>query len=240
MTPGTAPAVRLRGVGVRRGTHWALRGLDLDLPKGRITALVGPNGAGKSTLLELLAGSREPTEGRMEWAPGLGQSVAWLPQQGSLDTSLPVSVMDTVLLGHWQRLGAFGRVRSEHLRQAHAALDRVGLGGLARRRIGELSAGQLQRLLFARLLLQDTPLALLDEPFAAVDEATASELLGLMNEWPARGRTVVFSSHDLAQVRSHVPHAVLLAGEVIASGPSAEVLSPDVLARARERTWAMA
>ncbi len=232
-------AVRLRGLGVQRHTHWALRGVDLELPRDTLTALVGPNGAGKSTLLEVLAGLRQPQEGRLDWAPDLGASLAWLPQQGSLDTSLPVSVLDTVLLGHWSRRGAFGRLRPEDTRAAHAALERVGLDTLGRRRIGELSAGQLQRLLFARLMLQDAPVALLDEPFAAVDDATASDLLGLMTDWPSRGRTVVFSTHDLAQVRSRVPHAVLLAGEVIASGPTAAVLQPEVLARARERSWAL-
>lgn len=238
MTPAALPAVRLHGVGVQRGTHWALRGVDLTLPRGCLTALVGPNGAGKSTLLELLAGLRAPTEGRLEWPDGLDAQLAWLPQHGTLDTSLPVSALETVMLGHWPRLGAFGRVRPEHRRQALATMQRVGLAGLEARRVGELSSGQLQRLLIARLMLQDQPLVLMDEPFAAVDEATARDLLALMRGWAAQGRTVVLSTHDLAQVRAQVPHAVLLAGGVLASGPTAEVLQPEALARARERAWA--
>ena len=238
MNPPALPAVRLQGVGVQRGTHWALRGVELELPRAQLTALVGPNGAGKSTLLELLAGLRLPSEGRMEWPDRLNERMAWLPQHGSLDTSLPVSVLETVMLGHWHRIGAFGRVRAEHRRQALDALGRVGLAGLDSRRVGELSAGQLQRLLFARLMLQDQPLVLMDEPFAAVDESTTRHLLSLLRTWTEQGRTVVFSTHDLSQVRSQVPHAVLLAGSVVASGPTGEVLHPQALARARERAWA--
>ncbi len=235
-----AVALTVTGLGVRRGPGWALRGVDLALPRGQVTAVVGPNGAGKSTLLEVLAGLRTAGEGRIDWAPDLAGHLAWLPQRGTLDTSLPVSVLDTVLLGLWSRLGAFGRVRREHDLLARQALERVGLAGCEDRRVGELSAGQLQRLLFARLMLQDQPVVLLDEPFAAVDEATAAELLALLVGWSADGRTVVLSSHDLAQVRAQVPHAVLLAGGVIASGPTAEVLRPDRLAQARERAWAAA
>jgi zinc/manganese transport system ATP-binding protein len=234
-------AVHLCDVTAVRGSVRALHRITIALPRGRLTGLVGPNGAGKSTLLDLLAGLHAPVSGRIDWAPDLAGRIAWLPQRGTLDTSLPVTAMDTVMLGHWQRLGAFGRVRPAHEAMARDALARVGLRGCADRLVGELSAGQLQRLLFARLMLQDLPVVLLDEPFAAVDQATADDLLSLAAEWTREGRTVILSTHDLVQARARLDHAVLLAGGYrVADGPVGDVLRPDHLAEARERAWATA
>jgi zinc/manganese transport system ATP-binding protein len=202
--------------------------------------VVGPNGAGKSTLLDLLAGRLAPLRGRVELAPALRGRVAHLPQRPTLDTSFPVSVLETVMLGHWRRLGAFGWVRRAHIEQARVALEQVGLGAMAGRLIGELSAGQLQRLLFARLALLDASLVLLDEPFAAVDAATTATLLGLLRQWRDDGRTVVAVTHDLPQVRAQFDHAVLLAGRVVASGAPAVSLADEPLAEAGRLAWTLA
>jgi len=216
---------------------------------GSLTAVVGPNGAGKSTLLAGLMGRIAPSTGRISLGdgggdgmrdglghgPGAGRAghIAYLPQQADIDRSFPVSVLDLVMLGHWSRLGAWRAGGAAHRAQALAALDAVGLAGLQQRAIGELSAGQFQRVLFARLLLQDAPVLLLDEPFSAIDERTTADLLPLLHRWHAEGRTVVAVLHDLAQVRAHFPRTLLLAREPIAWGPTAEVLQPLNLQRAR-------
>jgi zinc/manganese transport system ATP-binding protein len=106
--------------------------------------------------------------------------------------------------------------------------------GLERRPIGALSAGQLQRALFARVLMQDAQLILLDEPFNAVDARTTLDLLNILRRWHAEGRTVVAVLHDLEQVRTHFGHALLLARQCIACGSTAAVLTQDNLARARK------
>jgi zinc/manganese transport system ATP-binding protein len=234
-------AVRLQGVSVQRGGPVdgvrALDGVHLEIKRGTITALVGPNGAGKSTLLEVLAGTQSASEGEVQWAADLSGRVAWLPQRATLDLSFPISVLDTVMLGHWGRLGAFGRVQRRHAEAAHQALARVGLSTLAERLIGELSAGQLQRLLFARLLLLDRPVLLLDEPFAAVDAGTAEDLMRLLAQAGAEGRTVVYASHDLLQVQRHATHAALMAGRVLSHGPTAEVLTPEAVKRVQRQRW---
>ena len=232
-------AVRLLDVHAQRGSRMALEAIDLALPAGRLIALTGPNGAGKTTLLDVIGGRLAPAQGRVELAAALRGRVALLAQRPSLDTSFPVSVLDTVMLGHWSRLGAFGWARRDHVAQADAALERVGLLGLRDRLIGELSAGQLQRLLFARLALQDARLVLLDEPFAAVDAGTIEALLAVLHEWRDAGRTVIVVTHDLAQVRRHFDLAVLLARRVVAFGPPATSLGDDVLAVAGRRAWAL-
>lgn len=114
------------------------------------------------------------------------------------------------------------------------ALQQVGLAGFNQRSLDSLSGGQLQRVLFARLLLEDAPLILLDEPFAAVDEATTADLLALIQQWHQQGRTIIAVLHDLHQVRSHFPKCLLLARDVFGLGATAEVLTPENLARARK------
>jgi zinc/manganese transport system ATP-binding protein len=114
----------------------------------------------------------------------------------------------------------------------------VGLTGFEGRPIGSLSGGQLQRARFARLLLQDAPLILLDEPYSAIDHKTASDLAALITRWHGEGRTVIAVLHDLEHVRGHYPEALLLAREPIARGPTAQVLSAENLFRARQRAEA--
>jgi len=200
---------------------------------GSLSAIVGPNGAGKSTLLGGLMGRIAPSTGRIGLPAGLAGRIAYLPQQADIDRSFPVQVLDLVMLGHWRALGAWRAGSAVQRAQARAALAAVGLAGMERRAIGELSAGQFQRVLFARLLLQDAPVLLLDEPFNAIDERTTADLLALLHRWHGEGRTVVAVLHDLAMVRAHFPQTLLLAREPIAWGATAEVLQPAHLQRAR-------
>ncbi|MGB3867292.1 MAG: ATP-binding cassette domain-containing protein, partial [Xanthobacteraceae bacterium] len=120
-----------------------------------------------------------------------------------------------------------GRARVE------AALAAVGLTGFERRAIGTLSGGQMQRMLFARLLLQDARLIVLDEPFNAIDAKTSADLLQLVKQWRAEGRTVLAALHDMELVRAHFPKTLLLARGAVAWGATGEVLTPDNLVAAR-------
>lgn len=219
------PTIVLHDLTLGYERHPAVRHLSLTLPPGALVAVVGPNGAGKSTLLKALAGQLKPLGGRID---GLGgpRRVACLPQHQGVDRSFPISVQDLVLLGLWHEVGALGRYSAAHRRACHEALATVGLLGLERCAIDTLSGGQLQRALFARLILQDAPVVLLDEPFAAIDRRTTQDLLALLHRWHAQGRTVVAVLHDLTQVREHFPHTLLLAREPVAWGLTAEVLTP--------------
>lgn len=211
----------------------AVRELSGSFAAGSLTAVVGPNGGGKSSLMAALTGQLPPQQGRLWMAPSLQGRVAYLPQVAQIDRSFPVRVLDVVLLGHWGRQGAWRAVTRARSEQAQQALATVGLAELEGRSIADLSAGQWQRVLFARLLLQDAPLILLDEPFAAVDAHTTADLLAVVQRWHDEARTVIAVLHDLDAVRRHFPQTLLLAREPVAWGATADVLTAPNLLRAR-------
>ena len=227
------PMIRLDNLTLGYDRHPAVHHLSGEIPAGALVAVVGPNGAGKSTLLKGLAGELRPIGGRIvlsELPPG---GLAYMPQRSEIDHSFPISVFEVVAMGLWHEIGAFGGLSRSQRERVRAALAAVGMSGFESRPIGSLSGGQLQRARFARLMLQDAPLILLDEPFAAIDSRTVDDLVALILGWHAEGRTILTVVHDLEQVRRHFPTALLLSREPVAFGPTAQVLTPELLARAR-------
>ncbi|WP_132253575.1 metal ABC transporter ATP-binding protein [Methylobacterium segetis] len=228
MTVPPRGAIAFDGLTLGYDRHPAVHHLDGAIPRGDLLALVGPNGAGKSTLLKGIAGEIGSLDGRIERDRG---AIAYLPQADEIDRSFPLSVLDLAYMGLWRRLGPWASLR-RHRGEALAALAAVGLDGFEARAIGTLSGGQFQRALFARLILQDAAIILLDEPFTGIDARTTDDLVGLIRLWHGQGRTIVAALHDLAQVRAHFPTTLLLAREPVAWGPTAAVLTPAHLARA--------
>ncbi len=225
-------AMRFSDLTLGYDRHPAVHHLDALIAAGSLTAIVGPNGAGKSTLLKAVAGALEPLAGAVLF-DGPRPRIAWLPQASEVDRSFPLSVGEFAAMGLWSRIGVFGGLGRADRNQLAAALEAVGMAGFARRPIGALSGGQMQRTLFARLLLQDAELILLDEPFVAIDARTSADLMALVARWRGEGRTVVAVLHDLDMVRAHFPQTLLIARELIAHGPTAETLSAANLLRAR-------
>lgn len=219
------------------GTHAAVHHLNGSFARGSLTAIVGPNGSGKSTLLKVLAGLLAPMSG--ECRRQAGQTLAYLPQLSELDRAFPARVFDLVRLGLWQRRGLLGWHRAPDHARITKALAQVGLQGFDRRPLSSLSGGQLQRALFARVLVQDSSLILLDEPFNAIDDKTTRDLTGLIHQWHAEGRTVVTVAHDLSLVRAHFPQTLLLARRAVAWGDTAAILTEANIARARrfQEAW---
>jgi zinc/manganese transport system ATP-binding protein len=226
-------AVRFRDLTIGYDRHPAVHHLSGAVVEGSLTAVVGPNGAGKTTLLKSLVGLLRPLGGRIEWGSLAPADIAYLPQQAEIDRAFPITVIDIVMLGHWRRVGAFRPISRDQRREAERALAAVGLDGFGRRSIGSLSAGQFQRVLFARMLLQDARLILLDEPFTAIDARTTLDLIEVIRRWQAERRTIIAVLHDFEQVRAHFPETMLLAREAIGWGPTPQVLTPANLARAR-------
>jgi zinc/manganese transport system ATP-binding protein len=226
-----APTINLSDLTLGYERHPAVHHLSLRITPGALVAVVGPNGAGKSTLVKALAGVLAPLSGHIE---GLQREhIAWLPQHSELDTSFPIDVRGMVATGLWREVGALERFTVAHRQRCDVALAAVGLSGFETRGLDTLSGGQLQRALFARLILQDAPVVLLDEPFAAVDQRTTADLLTLLHGWQRQGRTVIAVLHDIAQVREHFPQTLLLAREPVAWGATAEVLTDANWARAQ-------
>lgn len=204
-----------------------------EIAPGQALAVCGPNGAGKSTLLKALAGLLTPLGGRIERGGASARDVAYLPQLADLDRSFPINVRDFIAMGAMRRVGLFGRLDASERARAAAALARVGMTGMEDRPIETLSGGQMQRALFARLIVQDQRVILLDEPFGAIDESTTTDLLSLVAQWRAEGRTVVAVLHELDLARRAFPQTMLLARELIAWGETVGALCGENLARAR-------
>ena len=194
-----------------------------------MTAVIGPNGAGKSTLLKGIVGVLRPSAGVIT---GGEHAIAYLPQQAEIDRSFPISVADTVAAGAWKQIGALRALTPELQNTVQAALTTVGLPGFETRPIGSLSSGQFQRVLFARLLVQQAPIIVLDEPFTAVDARTTADLLAVIRGRHHEGATVIAVLHDFEQVRAHFPQTLLLARELIAWGDTERVLTAEHLQRA--------
>jgi zinc/manganese transport system ATP-binding protein len=224
--------VRLHDVTLGYERHPAVHHLEGAF-EGGLTAVVGPNGSGKSTLLKGIAGVLPPLSGRIDLEGIRRQEIAYLPQDPGIDRGFPMRLSDLVALGLMARRGLFAGMGRADRHKVEHALEAVGLGGFEERPIGSVSGGQLQRALFARVLVQDARLILLDEPFSAIDARTTADLIDLVRRWPGEGRTVVMVLHDLDVVRETCPRTLLLAREKVAWGATDEALRPERLLEAR-------
>lgn len=226
---GAPAAIGLHDLTLGYDGHPAVHHVSGTIAPGELLAVVGPNGAGKSTLIKALAGLIQPLGGHID---GLaGRRVAYLPQQASLERGFPIRVGEFAAMGLWHECGAFGGLSDAQRQRVRDALATVGLQGYARQPIDTLSGGQLQRTLFARLMLQDADVLLLDEPFSAIDQRTTADLLALLRAWHEQGKTVLTVLHDLHQVRAAFPRTLMLARELVAWGATDEVLTPQNLHR---------
>jgi len=234
------PPVQLTNVTLTHGRRPAVHHLSGRFEPGSLTAIVGPNGAGKSTLVRALAGLESRVEGRIDLGGLDPREIGHLPQQAALDRSFPLSCLDVALSGLMPRLGWFKGAGGTGRARAQDALDAVGLGGFGSRAIGSLSAGQFQRVLFARLLVQDPSFVLLDEPFNAIDARTLVDLLGVIDRWHAEARTVVVVLHDLDLARERFPETLFLARRPVAWGKTGSVLTSAnrLQARSMAEAWA--
>ncbi|MEO1265780.1 MAG: ABC transporter ATP-binding protein [Pseudomonadota bacterium] len=223
------PEIRCENLTLGFDGHPAVHHLHGAIAPGALLAIVGPNGSGKTTLLRGLMGQLAPLGGRVV---SDRSAFAYLPQQAGLDRAFPLTVRELVTLGAWRSIGLFRRVGRDVEDSVTAALGAVGLTGFDARPIDKLSGGQLQRALFARVIVQDEPVILLDEPFNAVDRRTSADLMRLIHTWHRDGRTVIAVLHDIGLARAAFPESLLLAREPVAWGATCDVLTDRNLARA--------
>jgi zinc/manganese transport system ATP-binding protein len=225
--------LQFRDVTLGYDRHPAVHHLNGEVAAGALLAIVGPNGAGKSTLFRGIAGILKPLAGSILTDDLDIRDIAYLPQTVDIDRSFPISVYDFVGTGLWRSTGFFGGMGKAAREKITQALAAVGLNGFENRPIGTLSGGQMQRMLFARVLLQDARLIVLDEPFNAIDAKTSADLLALVRRWHDEKRTVLAALHDMDLVRANFPETLLLARGEVAWGATAQVLTTENLVEAR-------
>lgn len=226
-------SIALADVTVSYDRHPAVHHVSGVFRPGSLTAIAGPNGAGKSTLLKAIMGLMPVSAGTIELGGLTRRDIGYLPQAAEIDRSFPLAVAEAVLMGAWKAIGPFGGISRPIAARAREALAAVGLEGFERRPVGSLSSGQFQRVLFARLLLQDARVILLDEPFTAIDARTTADLIEVILRWHGEGRTVVAVLHDFDMVRSHFDQTLLLAREAVDWGPTVTAMQPANLLKAR-------
>lgn len=214
--------------------HPAVHHLSGDVAEGALLAVCGPNGAGKSTLLKGICGALRPLGGAVDLHGISPRDIGYLPQGAEIDRSFPICVYDLVSMGLWRRAGLFGGIGRRDRTRIEEAISAVGLEGFEGRPIGSLSGGQMQRTLFARLLLQDARVILLDEPFTALDAKTTADLVKLVGRWHGERRTVLAVLHDFDLVRAAFPETLLMARQPVAWGPTTEALKAENLLKARQ------
>jgi manganese/zinc/iron transport system ATP- binding protein len=209
--------------------------VDVQVPAGKLVAIVGPNGAGKSTLLKAMLGLVPLTSGRIDiFGRALRDArslVGYVPQRETVDWDFPIDALGVVLMGRYARLGLLQRVSRADRDAAHAALESVGMADFASRQIGQLSGGQQQRVFLARALAQDASLYLMDEPFAGVDASTEEAILGVLRSMQRGGKTVVAVHHDLQTVQAYFDYVILLNMRLVATGPVATTFTQANLQR---------
>ncbi|OSI08696.1 ABC transporter ATP-binding protein [Neisseria animaloris] len=210
----------------------AVHHLDMEFADGSMWAVFGPNGAGKSTLLKAMIGLLKADTGSIHLRGLQRKDIAYLPQQSDIDRSQPMTVFELAAMGLWYEIGFFGRVNARQRQRVHEALQRVEMADFASRQIAHLSNGQFQRVLFARMLVQDAKFLLLDEPFNAVDAKTTYALLDVLLRCHQEGLAVIAVLHDYEQVRAYFPDTLLIAREKIAAGATESVLTDCFLQKA--------
>lgn len=229
----SSDVLRLNNVTLAWGNRTILKDISGSFKKGSFTAIVGPNGAGKSTLIKAIVGQLPLKSGEIVLADEFKRELSLLPQQTELDRDFPMTTFDLVSMGVWRDLGPFRSLSSTQRHRIMQALLQVGLVEQAQDLIGSLSGGQLQRAFFARLLVRDAQVIILDEPFAAVDEETQESLLPILQQWHEDGRTILIVLHDEELVKRLVPETLIIGRGVVAWGPTAEVYTTENMQRAQ-------
>lgn len=231
--------IELNKVSVSYTQSTVISGLTCQFKAPSLWAIAGPNGAGKSTLLKTLLGLKKPNKGKITFQGFCPCDVAYLSQQNQLDRRFPLTVGDTIAMGLFREVGVFRRYSKEQREKMQAALEQVGLSSFAKTPLQVLSGGQFQRVLFARLILQDAPVIFLDEPFTGVDGRTIEDLIQLLHNWVEEERLVVAVLHDLDLVQDHFPQTLLLARQYYQCGHTSEILTKENMrtAIAASREW---
>jgi len=232
----SSTAINITNVGVHYRTQEALRDVNCTIKPGRITGIFGPNGAGKSTLMKAILGLAPMSIGQVLYKnqPLMQQleKVAYIPQRSQIDWNYPATVWDVVMMGRVKKTGWLRSFSTVSRQIAKQALERVGIGELKNRPIGELSGGQQQRVFLARALTQEAEIFCFDEPFVGIDQKTQTIIFEVFQELAKNNKIVLVVNHDLGESITHFDDLILLNCELIATGSRQQVLTEENLYRA--------
>lgn len=217
-------AILVKNLSVYYGKRCALWDMNFSLSKGKITGILGPNGAGKTTLLKALLGFLPLASGEVRKE---NFSIAYVPQKKEIDLDFPISAIEVVLMGAYQRLSWLKWSSSKEKERALSILAQLKMQGYEHRQIGELSGGQLQRVIVARALMQDADFYILDEPFTGVDFTTESDLMELFRSLAKENKGIVLVHHDLSTVTAYFDELLLVSSSLIAGGKTEEVYTSE-------------
>lgn len=233
MNDPTNIAISIKDLTVAYDEKPALWDIDLDIPKGALTAIIGPNGAGKTTLIKATLGIIKPIAGRVDvfGQPMKRQrsQIAYVPQRSSVDWDFPTNVLDVVMMGTYSNLGWFKRPGKNEKKLAMNALKEVGMQDFSDRQISKLSGGQQQRIFIARALVQNASIFLMDEPLIGVDAITERAIIKLLKKLRDEMKTVIVVHHDLQTVKEYFDWAFLLNVRQIGFGKVNEIITNDNL-----------
>ncbi|EEZ83002.1 metal ABC transporter ATP-binding protein [Vibrio alginolyticus] len=225
----TGPSVSLSNVGLKYADNIILQNISAEFENAKCHVIMGPNGGGKTSLLRSVLGLT-PFSGNiaLNWPEPSAASgkIGYVPQKAMFEASLPLTVMDFVLLNQ-TRIPLFWRRKTKQTQHALAQLDRVGMATRSDRRMGQLSGGEQQRVLFAQALLDEPNLLVLDEPTTGMDEQGVRYLESLIHEVVGEGKTVLAVHHDVTAVRRLDAQVHVVNRQIVASGHHSDVLSPD-------------
>jgi ABC-type Mn2+/Zn2+ transport system ATPase subunit len=222
------PLIRFDHATLGYGRKAVLTDLNFTIPDGDFLGLVGPNGAGKTTILRTILGTLKPLGGTVAVTDGL--RFGYVPQRDAINYGYPLTVMDVVLMGRYDRIGLARRAGRHDRERAMLALEDVGITDLADHAIGALSGGQRQRTLIARALVGEPNILVLDEPTTGMDLVATTQILHLIRQLHERDRlTVLMVSHALNEVANYVDRIALVVEGAFRIGPVDVIVTEETL-----------
>lgn len=235
-------ALQVKNLYVSYHGNNVLKNINFSTTKGNLIGIIGPNGAGKSTLMKAILGLIRKDNGDVKIlgteVAHVRKKIAYIPQRNDIDWDFPITVIDTVLIGTYPKLGVFRRPKKAERLWAQECLKKVGMEKYSRRQIGELSGGQQQRVFLARALAQQAEIFFLDEPFVGVDATSEKMIIQILKELRDEGKTVFVVHHDLSKVADYFDELLLINKEMIEYGAIEKVFQPECMSKAYEAQYA--
>ncbi len=210
--------------------------LSAHISEGDSVAIIGPNGGGKSTLLKTIASILTPISGTISCKYDKSH-IAYLSQLAEINTNFPITTYEFVAMGLWHKTGWFKSFAKNDKHKILHAIEAVGLLEMVNAPIKSLSGGQIQRARFARVILQDAPLILLDEPFNAIDFKTIQDLFKIISFWKKEKKTIIAVLHNYDEVKQLFEKTMVVSRKLIAYGKTEEVLVPEVINKAFQHSF---